>query len=171
MNDNDRYATQLFFKGRFDVVIRDKDGNIKHKGKLTAHNGIVNEGKDKLLGVMFNAATQITAWFIGLINIGPTLAASDTMLNHGGWNERHMDYDEATRPTWDEAVPSGQAITSLTVAVFTMNTTVTIAGFFLTSDAAKNGTLGTLWCTALFDGGEQDVVATDVIQVTYTLNG
>jgi len=52
-----------------------------------------------------------------------------------------------------------------------MNATLTIAGFFLTSDAAKNGTLGTLWCTALFDGGEQDVVATDVIQVTYTLNG
>ena len=46
----------LRFKGRFDVRIFDKNGRLKYV--LTARNGVVNDGKDKILGVMFNAVTR-----------------------------------------------------------------------------------------------------------------
>jgi len=172
MNDNDRAVRPLKLKGRFDVIIRDRDGRIKHKGRLTAHNGIVNVGKDKLLGVMFNAATQITAWFMGLINDSPspTLGAIDTMLVHAGWVESSTDYSEATRPAWPEDAPASQKITNTTEVVFSITATVTIAGFFLVDNSTKGGTAGTLWCTALFDGGPQAVVSGDTIKVTYTLS-
>ena len=159
----------LKFKGWFDVRIFDKHGRLKKV--LTAHNGVVNEGKDKVLGVMFNAVTQITPWFMGLINNSPspTLAAADTMGSHGGWDESD-DYSEGTRPAWPEDAASGQQITNSTEVVFTIDATVTIAGFFLTSDSAKNGVAGTLWCTALFDGGAQSVISGDTLKVTYTLS-
>ena len=160
---------KLKLKGRFDVKIFDKHGKLKKK--LTAHNGIVNIGKDTILGVMFNAATQITSWFMGLLDNSPapTLADTDTMASHSGWAE-NTNYDEATRPAWPEDAPASQQITNSTAAVFTMNATVTIAGFFLTSDNVKGGATGVLWSTALFDGGAQAVIATDVIEVTYTLS-
>lgn len=160
----------LRFKGRFDVRIFDKRGRLKKV--LTAHNGIVNGGKDKVLGVMFNAVAQITTWFMGLINNSPTptLAAADTMAIHGGWNESHTEYDETPRPTWPEDPASGQQITNTTEVVFTINATLTIAGFFLVSNNTKGGTAGTLWCTALFDGGAQAVISGDKIKVTYTLS-
>ncbi len=157
------------FKGRFDVKIFDKNGKLKKK--LTAHNGVVNVGKDTILGVMFNAATQITAWFTGLINNSPspTLAATDTMASHSGWVES-QDYSEATRPAWPEDAPASQQITNSTAVVFSINATVTIAGFFLNSINIKGGATGTLWCTALFDGGAQAVISGDTIEVTYTLS-
>ena len=65
----------LKLKGKFIVEHFDDKGNLK--ATYEVFNGITNQGKNKILDCMFNAATQIAAnsWYIGLIdNSGtPTL--------------------------------------------------------------------------------------------------
>ena len=155
-------------RGRFLVRIRDKHGRLKKE--LVAYNGITNVGKDEILAVMFNAKGTIGSRFIGMIDSASfsALADGDTMSSHAGWIE-NQDYDEASRPNWVEDAPSGQQITNSSAAVFTYNASKTIKGFFLVDSATKGGTTGILWCTALFAEGDQVVVATDTIEVTYTL--
>jgi hypothetical protein len=54
------------------------------------------------------------------------------------------------------------------VAVFTMNATVTIAGAFLISNSTKSGTTGTLFSVSTFQSpGARSVVSGDTLNVTY----
>lgn len=136
-------------------------------------NGITDEGKDALLDIMFHAATQVTTWYIGLIdNAGFTaLADTDTHDSHAGWTE-NTDYDEATREEFVEAAASSQSITnSASVAEFTMNATVAIKGMFMASISTKGSisSAATLWCTAAFSS-VLNVIDDDLIRVTYTLS-
>ena len=156
--------------GRFDIKIRDKHGRLKKE--LVAYNGITNAGKDLLLDVMFHAESPITPWFMGIINALPTapiLADTDTMPSHPGWAETDI-YSEATRPEWVEDPASNQQITNPAKTIFTIDEAGTVAGFFLTSDNTKLGASEELWSTALFAEGDQVVVSSDTIEVTYTLS-
>jgi hypothetical protein len=48
-------------------------------------NGIVDVGMNSLLDVYFHAQTQITTWYIALVNnSGHTTANADTMASHTG---------------------------------------------------------------------------------------
>lgn len=153
-------------RGRFDVEIMHKDGSVE---KVAVENTIANVGKNKMLDVMFHADTQVATWYVGLVdNLGWTaFAATDTMGAHAGWAEA-TQYNEATRPAWPEDAAASQSITNTVVAQFTMNATKTIKGIFLTSDSAKSGTAGTLWCGTAFSS-TVSVVSGDVIKVTYTV--
>jgi hypothetical protein len=158
----------LLAKGKFTIQ-HFRDGKLLDAYEV--NNGIVDVGMNSLLDVGFNAGTQITTWYIGLIdNSGFTaLAAGDTMASHTGWTES-SDYDEATRPEWTTGSPSARAITNATTVDFTINATKTIKGIFITSNSTKGGTTGTLWSTAAF-GSTVPVVDNDVLKVTYTLSG
>jgi len=161
---------ELRLKGQLDVLLFDKHGKLKKV--LTAKNGITNAGKDKLLGVMFNAQTAITTWYVGLIDSTSFtgLAAGDTMASHAGWLESTA-YTEAARVAWVEDTPASQQITNSAAVVFSINATGTMKGFFLNSLAPKGiDDAGTLWSTALFDGGDQAVASGDKIHITYTLS-
>ena len=48
-------------------------------------NGITNQGKNSLLDIMFHGATQITTWYLGMIETAgyTALAATDTYQNIG----------------------------------------------------------------------------------------
>lgn len=150
-------------------------------------NDIVNEGKNKVLGVMFNAATQITAWYMGLIdNAGYTaLAATDTYDDidqaGNGWDEFKNYTDPGngdsatTRPAWDEAAPSAQSITNNSVTVYDITGTGTVKGLFLCGGVGTanvkgdHAAAGTLWATALFSG-DVAVLNGDQLKVTYTIS-
>lgn len=169
-------AHALEMAGEFKAEIIGADGTVKavHRFK----NGVTNVGLVKILNVMFDADTQITAWYLGLISsVSYTgLAATDTMASHGGWTEagptNAPNYDESTRPQWNPAAATTSTIYSVnsTTVDFTINATGTVKGIFLASDSTKDGTGGTLWATGLFPGGDQAVVATDVLKITYTVN-
>ncbi len=145
--------------------------NGKIINEIDLLNGITNEGLNKLLDVMFHNEAQITVWYIGLIDNASfsALAAADTMASHAGWIE-NADYDEANRVTWAEDAAAARAITNSTPADFTMNSTETIKGIFITSNNTKSGTTGTLWSTAAF-GSTVSVVDNDVLRVSYTVSG
>lgn len=154
------------FKGRFKIVIHDKFGHIK--AKLSFPNGVVNEGKDKILDVMFHGVSQIATWYIGLIDgSSPSLSNADTLASKS-WTE-NQNYSEGARQTWVENAASGQEITTNTPATFSISVdSQTIDGIFIASDSTKGGTSGTLWSTALF-GTAQELDNGDTLKVEYEL--
>lgn len=154
-------------KGKFTVE-HIRDGKVI--GTHEFPNGITNGGKDSLLNVYFHAATQITTWYLGLVDNASfsAFAAADTMSSHAGWVESTA-YSEAVRQTWSMGASSGQSVTNGTAATFTMNATATIKGIFVPSDSTKGGTTGTLWSTAAF-ASTVSVNNGDLLKVTYTVS-
>lgn len=155
-------------RGRFIVEHRDVEGNLKGEYDIT--NLVTNGGKDSILNVYFDAAAQITTWYIGLIdNSGYTgIAATDTMASHGGWNE-FTTYSETVRQTWGVGASSGQSVTNASPATFSINGSGTVKGIFVVSNSTKSGTTGTLWSAALF-AANVAVVNGDSLKITYTVN-
>lgn len=151
-------------------------------------NGIVNEGKDKLLNVMFDAATQLVTWYLGLIdnNAFTALAADDIYddINQAGngWDEFQNYNDEnntqstLTRPTWTTNPASAQSISNTTLAIYNILGTATVKGIFAVggTNAQTKGdhapTVNFLWATALFTSGDVAVVNGDQLKVTYTVS-
>ena len=151
-------------------------------------NGIVNEGKNKLLDIMFDGATQIATWYLGLIdnNAFTALANDDTYDDidqaGNGWDEfkNYTDGNNAdsttTRPEWGPDPASGQSITNSTVAVYNVTGTGTVKGVFAVGGTGAPQTKGdhaagtTLWATALFTSGDVAVQNGDQLKVTYTVS-
>jgi hypothetical protein len=176
---------QLQPRGRFVVEHFRRGVKI---GQCEFPNGIANEGKNKLLDVMFHGVSAITTWWLGLIdNSGySALAATDTYENidqaGNGWDE-FTDYTDAgnggsasTRPEWTEGAASGQAITNGSPVVFDITGSGTVKGLFLVggiANAQNKGNHeagGTLWATALFGTGDVPVNAQDQLKVTYAVS-
>lgn len=157
--------------GTFIVQCFDKDGNLKWEA--SKHNLVVNVGLQDMNTKYFTGSAYTAAWYIGLYGAAASNdpAAGDTMALHGGWTEV-TDYSQATRPacTFGTATTADPSVISntLSVAVFSMNNTVTVGGAFLTSDNTKGGTSGTLFSAADFQSpGDRSVVSGDTINVTY----
>lgn len=136
-------------------------------------NGITDEGIHYVLEVAFRDGTapdpvQISAWFAGLIdNASFTgVANGDTMASHAGWIETHTTYSEATRIADAFTAAATRRIT--TSFSFTMTTTITVRGIFITSSSTKGGTTGTLFSTALF-ASPPTLVSGNVLTANYSL--
>lgn len=140
-------------------------------GEYNVPNGITDAGLNHLLETEFHSGSQVTAWYIGLVdNDGfSAFAAGDIMSSHGGWAEITA-YDEANRPQWTAGTASTRQITNASTVNFTISATKTLKGLFVTSNNTKGGTTGTLWSTAAF-GSTVSVADNDVIKVTYTVSG
>ncbi len=164
-------------RGRF-VVEHFRNG--RKIGQYEFPNSVVNEGKNKLFNVMFNSATAITAWFIGLIDGSgtPTLAAGDTYAQIGGtngWNESTI-YTASTRQAWGNGTAASQSVTNSTSVVFNMNASGSVYGLFVVGGGSAAATKndhsggGTLWADAAFSSGTQTVTNGDQLKVTYTIS-
>jgi len=163
------HKVQLF--GSYRVQCYGPDDVLKWE--KSGPNGVTSEGLHTVLDVMFDADTQITQWFIGLVNDSPTFAAADTMASHAGWTE-FVAYSEVTRVEWDPGEPATSppiTVTNATTRDYSITGTTgqIIAGMFLSSNNVKSGTTGVLWATALFSAGDQTVGGGDMLRVTYTV--
>lgn len=162
MGQSDRVG----FKGYVKVVCKDKNGKVKWIDE--GENLIVNEGIDYIMGT---AILDSATLYVGLTEASPTPAAGDTMSSHAGWAEA-AGYDEATRPAWGQDAVSSKVVTNSTSADFTMDgTDGSIGGAFLSTNSTKDGTSGILIGVKAFTAGNRTVVATDVLEVTYTITG
>lgn len=144
------------------------------KGELIdawdAPNLVVNEGLNHILDVQFAAATQVTAWYVGLFEANYTPVATVTAATISAASTECTAYDEATRVAYNEAAAASQSITnSANKATFTFNATKTIYGAFLISNSTKGGTSGKLFAASQFSSSKA-VVDDDQLLVTYTLN-
>jgi len=161
---------KMRLRGAFKIEHRDADGELK--GSYNFPNGIVDEGMNHILDTQFHGSSQVTTWYIGLIDNsgGPVLSDSDTLSSHAGWSEL-TSYTEANRVTWAEDAASSRSITNSTTADFSINVNNNVYGIFVSSNNVKStGNTGTLWSTAAFSS----VVAVqngDTLKVTYTVSG
>jgi hypothetical protein len=177
---------QLQPRGKF-VVEHFRDG--RKIGHYEFPNGITNEGKNKLLDVMFHGVSAITTWWLGMIDNSSytALAAGDTYANIGqagnGWHEFTSYTDAAnagsasTRPEWTEGAASSQTITNAGPVVFDITDSGAVKGLFLVGGAASaqnksdhTASGAVLWATALFNTGDVPVNANDQLKVTYTVS-
>lgn len=158
--------------GWYHAVFRDAEGNVLREDKYP--NLVTNVGKNYLLDNGLAGSAYTAAFFLGLISLVSytAIAAADTMASHAGWTEAGLAtapaYSETTRraPTWGAAASGSKAFSS--GVVFTFTATGTVKGSFLTTVSTKDGTTGTLYSAGLFSGGDQPVVNTNTLTVTYT---
>jgi hypothetical protein len=133
-------------------------------------NLCVDQGLNSLLNVYFDAATQITAWYMGLFEGNYTPVAAVTAATIASAATETTAYNEATRQAFTPAAASAKSITnSASVGTFTFNATKSIYGAFLISDNTKAGTAGTLFSAAKFSAAKS-VVSGDQLLLTYTFN-
>lgn len=158
--------SKMHLVGTFKMEIV-RDGKIIHTEIIK--NGITDVGFNKMIDVMFGNITQITTWYIGLIDNSSFsgLATGDTMASHTGWAEV-TSYSGSNRKTWTPATASSKATANASPAAFTMSGSATLKGMFVTSQADKTVNTGTLWSSAVFDS-TYAVLTSDVINITYGL--
>lgn len=161
-------AQDFSIGGKFFAEAINPDGSVAWREELK--NGITNVGLNNLLDVHLGATAKNAAWYIGLIDSTgySSLAAADTMSSHAGWSEHTSGYSQSNRPTWSPGSSSGQSVTNASTVDFTITSSITIKGMFLTTSNTKGGTTGTLWCTALFTSGDQSLVNGQTLKITYT---
>jgi hypothetical protein len=148
--------------GVFNVVCRDKDGNLKWQEET--HNIWVNSGLADLINVYFHASTQCTTWYVGLYS---DTSPSATWTGTGDTTE-FTSYS-GTRPAYVESAASGTTTASIdnssSKASFSITGSGTIYGAFLcklTSSAAA------ICCAANFTT-QRAVASGDTVEVTYTV--
>ena len=163
---------------RGDVFLDHKrDGKYlcfeKHMGK----NIIPTEGLNSLLDTAVGAATQITAWYVGIFKGNYVPIATNTAANALGaaglFTEcQDADYDApaTNRPAYTIVAASGGVITNTaSKAEFTCAASITVYGAFIASSQAKTATTGKLLAAKKFDASRA-VVDNDVLSVTYQLS-
>lgn len=161
--DNMHLKSGARINGRFDVVVRDKDGNIKQTTE--AENLVVNQGLNNMLDITFHGTSQTNPWYVGLKDTG-TIAAADTLASHAGWAE-FTSYT-GNRKEYQEAAAVNQSITNTAnVAIFNADATDSAYGAFLCS--AATGTSGELFCAADF-ANVVNVESGDEVEITYTIS-
>lgn len=146
-------------------------GQIIRKGEVVDEfefeNLVVNQGINSMLNVYLNAQAGITNWFMGIFQGNYTPVAGDTAATIATNATECSSYTSSTRPQWQQAAASGQAITNAaTRATFTFNASVTVYGAFLISNNVIGGTTGTLFSAAMF-GAAKAVVTDDQLLLTY----
>lgn len=154
-------------EGYWDITCFDPDGRFVWHNSFS--NDITTAGLTSLLNVYFNAASQITAWYIGLINNSSysAVSSSDTMTSHSGWAEL-TNYSETTRPQWSNLSGDNALIGNATPVEFTITTASVIKGIFVVSNNSKGGSTGTLWNTGIFPV-VRSVSVGQKLQVNYRL--
>lgn len=168
-------------EGRYHVVCRDKDGNIKWEDEFP---NLVNAvGKQLMLDTLLSGTSYTTVGpFLGLISgSSPTFAASDTMTSHGGWTEftNYTVGGSAVRGTasFTSATSSGTTPSNVTTkSASAITYTITGAGgtvggcFLVTGSGAvstQSSTAGTLYSAGAFSTAKV-TTAGDTVSVTYS---
>jgi len=154
--------------GVFTVTCHDADGNFKWED--TFHNLVPSQGLQYMSASFFNATGYTTALYFGLVEgpgSGTSYAAADTLASHAGWTE---SANVGTRKaiTFGTPTTATPSVTSGTSSVFTVTSSTTIAGAFVTN--ASSGTSGVLFAEGDFTGGDKSVTTGDTLAVTYTFS-
>lgn len=161
-------STRFKPRGHFDVVECDPDGRVVAIDRVK--NAATLAGITAMFDDFFNAGTQKTQWFFGLIdNSGySTVDEEDTPASHPGWDEA-VSYS-GNRPQWGDLVSAGGIITNASPGIIVATADMLLKGLFIVSNSTKGGTLGTMWCTGLY-GSVRTLNAGNSLRLTYTCVG
>lgn len=132
-------------------------------------NLIPEQGLNSVLGVYCHADAQITSWFMALSSGVYVPNDTDTAANIVARATEITGYAEATRRGVTFAAAAAKSITnSAARATFTMNTSTTVNGAFISSVATKSAITGTL-LSSLAATTPRAVISGDQILATFTL--
>jgi hypothetical protein len=149
----------------YDVVCHDAEGNELWRDQI--ENTITNEGLNHSLDCQFKTGYASPAWYMGLTDGTPTVAAADTLSSHGGWTEITA-YSGDRKAVTFTAVSSQSTSNTGNENQFTMTGSATVGGMFLAT--AETGTSGVLYGGGAFTGGDRSLNASETITVTVTLS-
>jgi hypothetical protein len=169
---------EVMVHGRFEVECFDRDGNLKWRD--TIENVVTYLGKNHMLDNDLQTSVAIVGPYIGLISSvsysgGPVIG--DTMASHSGWTEAgatNAPTYTAPRKTcaWNAAANGIKALSAALAFVFTGGGTV--KGCFLVYGTGAlstiDNTAGTLFSAGTFTGGDKVVIATDTLNVSYSVS-
>lgn len=149
------------------------------KWEADAPNLVTTAGKNLLLdSFLAGSSYTVVGPYMGLIGAvsyttGP--AAGDTMSSHGGWTEgggTAAPTYTGPRKTIAWSAASAGSKSPSSAPVFAITGSGTAKGVFLVLGSSAVSTLdstaGTLYSAGLFTGGDQAVVNTNTLTVTYT---
>lgn len=156
-------------QGRF-VVEHYRGGKLLGISETIPHNLIYNLGLNHILDSTFHNDASPT-WYVLLYNTNTTPLAAHTYASKSFTED--VDYDEATRPEYQEAAASSQSMTNAAnKATFTITTGgQTIYGCALVDDSTKGDSAAggaVMACGGLISPARV-VAAADVLNVTYTI--
>lgn len=153
----------LKFKNPYKVQLV-RDGHIL--AERVGQNMVTTQGKNHVLDVVFNAATAIPddEWIMKLINNSPTptLAVSDTVSSHSGWDE-FTGYTGGAGIAWEPDDAASSEIVNPTSLDFAITSGATIYGFYVQSEDDS-----VLFSTVAFDT-PITVISGDTLKITYTI--
>lgn len=169
-------AEQAHAEGWFHVECVDVDGNVIWTEDV--QNTVTTVGRNLALDTFLAGSSYtVTGPFIGLISSTSytATATGDTMASHSGW----LEAGNANAPTytsprktaaWSSASGAAKALSS--ALAFVATGTGTIKGVFLVYGSGAvstiDSTAGTLYSAGVFTGGDQPVVSTNTVNVSYT---
>lgn len=166
-------AERLSFLNPLRFVFADAQGNVFREEVVT--NLVTTQGANDMLDKYFSGSAYTAAWNMGLISgasYGAGPVAADTAASHAGW----LEAGGANAPTytgprkaasWAAASARSKALSA--GLVFTFTGAGTVKGCFLSSASALDATTGILFSAGLFSGGDQPVVATNTLTVSYSV--
>ena len=168
-------------EGRYHVVCRDKDGNIKWEEEFP--NLVVAVGKQLMLDTLLKGSSYtVVGPYLGLISGSTnTFSAADTMSSHAGWSEftNYTVGGSAVRGTavFGSATSSGSTPTNVTTSAASAITYTitggggTVGGCFLVTgsgaSSTQSNTSGTLYSAGAFSTAKV-TTAGDTVSVTYS---
>lgn len=161
--------------GIYTFECRDKDGNLKWTD--TIKNLVTTVGKNDLEDKYFAGSAYTAAFYMGLISsvsYAAGVVAADTMASHSGWLEAGIanapTYSQGARPTcaWSAASAGAKALSAS--LAFSITSSGTIKGSFITTVSTKDGTTGILFSGGTFTGGDKIVANTDSVSVSYSIS-
>lgn len=163
--------------GRFNAVLRDKDGNIKWEEDFP--NTVTDVGAKLLLDNFLGASAFTATCYLGLKGTG-SVNVADTQASHAGWSEvggANAPAYSGSRKTvaWNAASGTGagsRSKASSGTMTFTFTSGGTVDGAFLNinGSATVDNTTATLFSAGTFSGGSKVVASTDTLTVTYSLS-
>ena len=161
MND---IAEQIALENYYQIECIGPDGHVKWTDEIK--NLVVIAGRTDLLAKYFKGSSYTAAWYVGLTDGTPTVAAADTLASHSGWVE--VAGYTGTRQALTLGTPSaGSVDNSASKASFAITGTATVGGAFVCT--VTSGTSGTLYGAGAFTGGDKSVGDGDTLNVTVTL--
>lgn len=151
----------------YHIECFDKHGNLKWVEDIT--NLVTNAGLNDLLDKYLKGSGYSAAFYVGLTDGTPTVAAADTMSSHAGWTEV-VAYSESVREALTLGTVASQSVdNSASKASFSINAdSTTVGGCFLTTVSTKSGTTGILYGVGAFSGGDKSTDDGDTLNVTVT---
>jgi hypothetical protein len=164
--------------GHYHVWCTDINGKILWADQFP--NTVVTVGKNSILdNFLAGSSFTQTGPYMGLISSASfsAIAAGDTMASHSGWLEAgnaNAPTYTIPRPTcaWSGASAGAKALSA--ALSFAITGTGTIKGCFIVLGSGAvstiDNTAGTLFSAGLFTGGDQAVVNTNTVNISYSVS-